>query len=156
MGARLHETFVAAGLPEPTLRLESVVGAGAGAAACLDLVSDLLPIVLPAMERQGIATAAEVGLDTLSARLHAEAAAGSMIFGRSEIGAWTRILDGTPEVAAQPVAQAERQIELVATFASSAVMPSPVSFFTAWPSDATTMSAWVAARALSISLGASP
>jgi NAD(P) transhydrogenase subunit beta len=27
MGARLHETFIAAGLPEPTLRLESVIGA---------------------------------------------------------------------------------------------------------------------------------
>ena len=57
----------------------------------------MIPIVLPAMARQGIATADEVGLATLSDRLHAEAAAGSVIFGRSEIGAWTRIPGSAPD-----------------------------------------------------------
>ena len=98
MGARLHDAYVAAGFPEPTLRLESVVGAGTGASPCLALVGDLMPIMLPTMERQGIATAAEVGLDTLSARLRAEAVAGSVIFGRSEVGAWARKPD-TKDVA---------------------------------------------------------
>ena len=103
MGTLLHQTFIAAGLPEPTLRLESVLGAGTAAVPCLELIGDLMPIVLAAMERQGVATADEVGLDTLPARLHAEVAAGSVIFGRSEIGAWARLSGGASGPAAQSV-----------------------------------------------------
>lgn len=92
MGSRLHATFLAAGLTAPILRLESAIGAGASASDCLHLVGDLIPILLPSMEQLDIATASEVGLDTLAARMHEEAAAnGSTIIGRYEIGAWARV-----------------------------------------------------------------
>ena len=45
MGTLLHQTFIAAGLPEPTLRLESVLGAGTAAIPCLELIGNLMPIV---------------------------------------------------------------------------------------------------------------
>ena len=44
------------------------------------------------MERLGVATATEVGIETLTERMQDEViASDSVIVGRSEIGAWTRI-----------------------------------------------------------------
>ncbi len=56
-----------------------------------DLADTILPeSLLPAMERLGVATAAEVGFETLSERICSEiAAARGAIVGRSEVGAWT-------------------------------------------------------------------
>ena len=89
MGSQLTATFLAAALPDPSLRLESAIGAGTGAADCLHLAGDLIPVLLDATERFEIATVDEIDLSTLPARLEAEAsAAGSVIIGRSEIGAW--------------------------------------------------------------------
>ena len=48
--------------------------------------------LLPEMERFGIATAADVGLETLVQRMSAEAIAGvSVIVGHFQIGAWSRV-----------------------------------------------------------------
>ena len=92
MGVKLYSTFVAAGLPAPWMRLEAVIGGGANNAELLQLTANLVGTLLPEMERLGVATAAEVGLDTLAQRMQAEAeASGSVIIGRSEIGAWTRV-----------------------------------------------------------------
>jgi hypothetical protein len=44
------------------------------------------------MERLGLATAAEVAVDTLADRLQREVAAGGgIVIGRTEIGAWSRV-----------------------------------------------------------------
>jgi len=91
MGAKLYSTFVAAGLPPPTMRLEAAIG-GPTDLEPLVLIADIVGTILPAMEKFGIATAAEVGPETLTDRMCAEAAAnGSVVFGRSEIGAWSRL-----------------------------------------------------------------
>lgn len=91
-GIKLYSTFVAGGLPPPWMRLEAVVGGGVNTAELLQLTANLVGTLLPEMERLGVATAAEVGLATLAERMQAEAEAnGSVIIGRSEIGAWTRV-----------------------------------------------------------------
>ena len=92
MGSQLHSKFVAAGLPPPSMRLEAVVGGGAKASDALQLVVDLVRTQLPAMERLGVATAAEVDLPTLAERARSEAIANSsLIQTYSLIGAWCHV-----------------------------------------------------------------
>jgi len=92
MGKKLHSTFMAAGLSAPSLGLETLVGGGAKGAEGLRLIADLVETMAPAMEREGVATAADIGLETLATRMIDEAVANdSVIVGRYEIGAWTRV-----------------------------------------------------------------
>jgi hypothetical protein len=92
MGIKLHSTFVAAGLPEPSMRLGAVVGGGVHGADYLKLITDLVETLLPAMERLGVATAADVDVETLSERISREViSSDSVIVGRAEIGAWSRV-----------------------------------------------------------------
>lgn len=92
MGIKLHATFVAAGLPEPSMRLHAAVGGGVNRSDPLQLVGDLVETLLPAMERVGVATAAEIGMETLAERMLGEALASKcVIVGRSEIGAWSLV-----------------------------------------------------------------
>ena len=92
MGTRLFSTFIAAGLPAPLMQLETLVAGVANNADPLHLVADLAGTLASAMERLGVATAAEVGLETLAERMISEAAAGaSVIQGRFEVGAWSRV-----------------------------------------------------------------
>jgi ubiquinone/menaquinone biosynthesis C-methylase UbiE len=91
-GMKLHSAFVSAGLPAPTLRLESAIGGAANSLDCLHLVGDVIPILLPEMRRLGVATAAEIGVETLAERMINEAISNdSVIVGRLEIGAWCRV-----------------------------------------------------------------
>jgi hypothetical protein len=93
IGLKLHATFVAAGLGEPAMRLEAIIGGGETCADYLRRgVADLIGSVADDIVRLGIASAAEVGIDTLGDRLVEEALAnGSVIVGRSEMGAWARV-----------------------------------------------------------------
>jgi ubiquinone/menaquinone biosynthesis C-methylase UbiE len=92
MGLRLYSTFVAAGLPEPTMRMETVIAGGTNVAAMLEQVAGLVTTLAPAMERYGIATIAEIGSDSLLDRMLEDArAAGSVILGRLQVGCWTRL-----------------------------------------------------------------
>jgi ubiquinone/menaquinone biosynthesis C-methylase UbiE len=92
MGIKLYSTFVAAGLPPPRMRLEALVGGGANGLDLLRLTADLMATLLPEMDRLGVATAADVGLDTLLARMRDEAIAlSSVIVGTFQIGAWSRV-----------------------------------------------------------------
>jgi SAM-dependent methyltransferase len=92
MGTRLFSTFIAAGLPAPWMQLETLVAGVANNADPVRLIADLAGTLADAMERLGVATAADVGLETLTERMISEAAAsGSVIQGRFEIGAWSRV-----------------------------------------------------------------
>jgi SAM-dependent methyltransferase len=92
MAGRLFTTIVEAGLAAPTMRMQTFIAGGAQAAGFLQAVADITASLLPAMERLGVATNAEVAWDTLAKRLKQEAEVnGSVIVGRSEIGAWTRV-----------------------------------------------------------------
>src|SRR5262249_25099134 len=91
-GMKLHSLFCSAGLPAPSMRLEAVLGGGANGLDCLDLVVGLVDAFSEHMVRLGVATAAEIGLETLMERMSKEAiASGSVIVGRFEIGAWCRV-----------------------------------------------------------------
>jgi hypothetical protein len=92
MAALLYQAFVAAGLPAPAMRMQTYVGGGAGCADWLQAVADLVGSLLPAIETMGLATAAEVGIETLAERLRREVALnGTVIIGRSEVGVWSHL-----------------------------------------------------------------
>jgi SAM-dependent methyltransferase len=92
MGMKLEGAFVGAGLPAPTMRMESLVGGNRSRADVLALTADLVRTLTPDIIRLGVANESEIGLETLSDRMLAEAeAVGSVIVGRSEVGAWTRV-----------------------------------------------------------------
>lgn len=94
MGTKLHATFLAAGLRAPAIRLEAVMGGhgGPNTADAVLLIAGLVETLLPEMERLGIATAADVGVETLVERVCDEMSVGTaVIAGRSEIGAWSTI-----------------------------------------------------------------
>jgi SAM-dependent methyltransferase len=90
MGLQLYAAFAAAGLPGPTCRLDATVGSGKGHIAYL-VVSEVIRSLLPAMGKFGIATAEEVGIETLRDRLEEEVVdGGGVIVSPSLIGAWAK------------------------------------------------------------------
>jgi len=92
MGLEISSVFVAAGLPRPKMHMEALIGAGETAGEVISLLTNLFVSVLPAMEAEGVVTAAEVQVETLYQRVLDEVVAGGCtIIGKSEIGAWTRI-----------------------------------------------------------------
>jgi len=92
MGVRLYSTFLEAGLPAPSMRCETTLCGSSDDAYRIDLIMDIVETILPEMERLGIATAAEVDFPTLSRRVRDEAMRrSSVLIGRMEVGAWTRI-----------------------------------------------------------------
>lgn len=89
-GFGLHQVLVDAGLPAPTMRLESLVESGPDAASP-DWFAESLRSMLPLAEQLGVASAGEVDVDTLADRLRAEAvAAGAVVKAPDVVGAWTR------------------------------------------------------------------
>jgi len=103
MGIKLHATFVAAGLPIPTMRMESVIAGGAECPSHIHFEVDPLRTLLPQMERLDLATAAELDIDTYADRVRNElTATGGVIVGRSEVAAWARRpLKGVPRQTAR-------------------------------------------------------
>ena len=91
MGKNLHATFLAAGLPAPTMGLDTLVGGGEKSAPLVGLLADLTRTLADTIERHGIATASEMDVEALGRRMLDQAIAGdSVLVGRYEIGAWCR------------------------------------------------------------------
>ena len=92
MGAKLLQTFIAAGLPLPDL----IAGARAGGGPDwpgYDNVAGLMRSLLPAAERFGVVSAGEVQIETLAERIRDEAVAlKATVFWPTLVGAWTRLL----------------------------------------------------------------
>jgi len=92
MGAKLFATFVKAGLPAPTLHATALSARGGEAFDLLLLARNLTRSLLTAMERLGVASRSEVGIDTALERMHAEAVASdSVVVGHLQVGAWCAI-----------------------------------------------------------------
>jgi SAM-dependent methyltransferase len=92
MGMKLHSTFVAAGLTQPSMRMEALMGGGTHGSDGVRQLVDLVGTLAPTMERLGVATAAEIGLDTLLTRIDEEMrASDSVILGRLQVGCWSRV-----------------------------------------------------------------
>jgi SAM-dependent methyltransferase len=94
MGLKLHAAFVQAGLPAPQLRHDVGIDGGPGS-PYYDWIASTCRSILPGLVGMGVATAEEVGVDTLAARLRAEVVAGGgVLMTMPFIGAWTRTPDG--------------------------------------------------------------
>jgi len=92
MGAKLHATFIAAGLPAPTMRLEALIGGGQRASGPLQLMAALAPTLLPAAELLGVAPASGVDHTTLLKLMSEEVqATDTLIVGLYQIGAWSQV-----------------------------------------------------------------
>jgi hypothetical protein len=91
MGMKMHSFFAQAGLPPCQVRIESFVSAGMDSPT-YEWVSETLRTLMPVAERFGLATAAEIDIDTLADRLRAEAvAAGATVVSPCIVGGWTRV-----------------------------------------------------------------
>jgi ubiquinone/menaquinone biosynthesis C-methylase UbiE len=91
IGTKLYSKFLAAGLAAPTMRLHAVIG-GATALDEVHLDADQALVLAADIERLGLATASELEAETLVERITQEMAANqSVIIGRAEIGAWSRV-----------------------------------------------------------------
>src|SRR5262249_2854651 len=75
LGLKLHATYVAAGLPAPTMRMESLIAGGATSLEHVHYEMDLVGTLVGEMERLGLATADELEPDTLADRVFTEVAA---------------------------------------------------------------------------------
>jgi ubiquinone/menaquinone biosynthesis C-methylase UbiE len=92
MGLSLHQAFLAAGLPAPTMGLSALVGGGDSNLSGLDHIADLATTLAPVMEETGVTTINELAPATLYERMRAEAVAnGSIVVGFYEVGAWARL-----------------------------------------------------------------
>jgi ubiquinone/menaquinone biosynthesis C-methylase UbiE len=91
MGSKLFATFLAAGLPEPQM-IAAGRAEGGLQSSVYEYTAESIRSLLPMMERLSVATAAEVNIDTLAARLRKEAVENhACIMPPPLIGAWTRI-----------------------------------------------------------------
>lgn len=89
LGLELYRIFQSAGLPAPMLRLDGVISGGPSAP--YEALPEVVRSLLPAIERFGIATAAEIDIDTLAQRIRDEVLAkNSVIVAPLLIGAWAR------------------------------------------------------------------
>jgi ubiquinone/menaquinone biosynthesis C-methylase UbiE len=90
MGLKYRRAFLAAGLPAPAVHMDVLVGSGADVVFPRYLANTTRSM-LPMIERFGIATAAEVEVETLAERLHAAAVAVDATITLPPLaGAWTR------------------------------------------------------------------
>ena len=91
MGGKLFATFLAAGLPAPQMIAAGRVE-GSAQSPVYDYLAAVLRSLLPMTEQVGVATAAEVDIDTMAERLRSEAVANNAsIMLPPLVGAWTRL-----------------------------------------------------------------
>jgi ubiquinone/menaquinone biosynthesis C-methylase UbiE len=91
MGSKLLRTFLDAGLPRPTMIANCRVESGPDS-AIYDHHASIVRSLLPLAEREGITTAAEVEVETLSDRLRREAVELEQVtFESRMVGAWCRV-----------------------------------------------------------------
>jgi SAM-dependent methyltransferase len=89
-GLKLGRIFQEAGLPAPQMILGARVEGGPDSLIYAQ-VEQVTQTLLPLMQRTGVATAAEVGIETLAARLRAETVAhNATLVSPSLIGAWAQ------------------------------------------------------------------
>jgi ubiquinone/menaquinone biosynthesis C-methylase UbiE len=91
MGGKLFATFLAAGLPPPQMIAAARVE-GSEESPVYEYLAAVLRSLLPITERVGVATAAEVDIDTMAERLRSEAVTNNAcIMLPPLVGAWTRL-----------------------------------------------------------------
>jgi ubiquinone/menaquinone biosynthesis C-methylase UbiE len=92
MGGDLYPAFMQAGIPAPTMALRALVAGESRRAGAVDLITDLVITMAPVMEEHGVIATGEIDPAVFKQQVIAEVSRlGSLVFGRSEIGAWSRL-----------------------------------------------------------------
>jgi ubiquinone/menaquinone biosynthesis C-methylase UbiE len=92
MGQDLHSAFVRAGLPAPSMSVRALIGGGPNAIDAAELIAELAITMAPVMEEQGVIARGDIDPATFTQRMCAEVERlDSVVVGRSEIGAWSRV-----------------------------------------------------------------
>jgi ubiquinone/menaquinone biosynthesis C-methylase UbiE len=92
VGSDLYSAFMQAGIPSPTMALRALIGGASSSVSGADLVADLAVTMAPVMEEHGVTAPGEIDPAVFKERLIAEVMRlGSVVVGRSEIGAWSRL-----------------------------------------------------------------
>jgi SAM-dependent methyltransferase len=90
IGLELYSMLLAAGLPDPSMRMDALIGGGPDSPS-YDLVAEGIGSLLPVLEKLNITTAAEVDLPTLAQRMRDEVVASKgVVLSPALIGAWSR------------------------------------------------------------------
>jgi SAM-dependent methyltransferase len=90
LGVELYPVFVSAGLPRPSLRMDTLIGGGAEFQG-YDLLAAVLQSLFPVMQQLGIASAVDINLTTLAQRMRDEVVAvKGVAISPALIGAWCR------------------------------------------------------------------
>jgi len=90
LGTELYSIFLAAGMPSPSLRMDIMIGGGAGFPG-YELLARTIQSLLPTMEQLGIATPAELGVPTLAERMRDEViATQGVALSPALVGAWSQ------------------------------------------------------------------
>jgi len=96
MGKRMYRAFQEAGMPPPTMSMSALFGGGSEERTGAGMVADLVVTMAPVMEEHGVVTRAAMDPSTLKKRVVSEVVElGSVLTGRSEVGAWSRIVRGS-------------------------------------------------------------
>jgi hypothetical protein len=91
MGTKLYTTFLRAGLPAPSMIAATQIACGP-ASPGYEYMVRVLRSLLPLIERNGLANLAEIGIDSLAARLRDDAVANDrVIFLPRVVGAWAQL-----------------------------------------------------------------
>ena len=92
MGPKLYQTFKAAGLPPPEMRIDGFIGGVESVAPAL--VANVMRLLLPQIEAMGVVSGEEVQIDTLEQRMRAALEeTGGVMSTPLLIGAWSRLPD---------------------------------------------------------------
>ncbi len=92
MGQDLHSAFIRAGIPAPSMALRALIGGPSDDVSYVDLIAELGITMAPVMEEQGVIERGEIDPATFRENMLAEVQRlGSLVVGRSEIGAWSRL-----------------------------------------------------------------
>lgn len=90
MGFKLRNTFLNAGLPEPRMGMDALLGGGTDFGG-YEYLANTIRSFLPFMEAAGIATVEEVDIDTLANRMRSEVVgANGVVKTQTWVGAWAR------------------------------------------------------------------
>ena len=91
-GSKLYATFLQAGLPPPQMVSAQLVHNGHEPTG-YEHATQVLRSLLPTLERNGVATATEIEIDTLAERLREDAVARhAVMFTPRLVGAWVRAM----------------------------------------------------------------
>ena len=92
MGQHLRSVFVRAGIPPPTMALRALIQGPSDGVAYVDMIAELAITMAPVMEEQGVIERGAIDPSTFRQEMLAEVKRlGSVVVGRSEIGAWSRV-----------------------------------------------------------------